>query len=153
MAIAELSSKFNELHGKKGNYIHYYVKGYHYVRSYSIPFNPRSAAQQENRRTFAEAVKSWQKLPAEEQAVYREAARRTSDRGYNLFISMYMKGKTLPVTSPAGRIKMQDTCFHAPFMVQSNSVSIPFRSGNDPVCLYQPFTRHKTRGLPASPAA
>lgn len=153
MAIAKLSSNFNELHGKNGNYIHYYVKGYHYVRSYSIPRNPRSMAQQKNRSTFAEAVKSWQELSHEARGIYNRIASNERYSGYNLFISMRMKGIFPDEKIPQRKIQLRGITFHDPYMIQTNSVSIPYPAGNCPLCLNQRFNMLKIPGVPVSPAA
>jgi len=139
MGKIEINSKVDTFHGKTGNYIHYYVKGYHYVRTYTIPRNPRSAAQQKNRNAFADAVKLWQELTQAEQAIYNRISRKTRYSGYNLFISMCMKGMSLPEIIAGNSIRVQGMSFHVPHMLRATSVSTPFTARNDPVCLRQPL--------------
>lgn len=134
MAKAKLSSYIKELNGRSGRYIHYNVKGYQYVRSYAIPHNPRTAAQQKNRAAFAEAVKLWQELSPGEKMIYKKKALRKSCRGYNLFISMQMKGSYLEERLPVKNIQVKDSLYPHTDMIKVNSVSIPFLAGIDSLC-------------------
>ena len=126
MAKAELRSYLKELHGRAGNYIHYNVKGRQYVRSHAIPCNPRTQAQQKNRATFADAVKLWQELPPEERIIYNRKALRKPYSGYNLFISMQMKGESTEGLNHSNMIKSEGRLFPPACMNLTNSVSIPF---------------------------
>lgn len=64
----------------------YYVK-----MRYYRPTNPRTAEQQANRSMFAEAMASWQGLTATEKQKWNKMAIKHSRRGFNLYISSYMK--------------------------------------------------------------
>lgn len=94
MAKIVLKSNIKSIHGRTGNLIYYNVKGYQYARAYSIPLNPRTEAQQQNRTRFAQAVLLWHKLPHDEKTVYDRLTIGKSFSGYNLFISNHMKGIT-----------------------------------------------------------
>jgi hypothetical protein len=126
MAAVKLRSYLKELNGRYGDYIFYNIKGRQYMRSYSIPRNPRTEAQQENRSVFAEAVKLWQTLSAEEKHIYNRLASRKALTGYNLFISMHMKGITLQqkTADNKGYIKLDHQYVNR--SKAGNSVIIPY---------------------------
>ena len=94
MAKIILHPSILSIHGRIGDIIFYNVCGFQYARSYTIPRNPRTEAQQKNRATFAEAVKLWQVLSKKEKSIYNRMAAEKPMNGYNLFISMTMKGVT-----------------------------------------------------------
>ena len=94
MAKVTFKSYIKSAHGRLGNVIYYNVKGCQYARSYSIPRNPRTAAQQQNRATFADAVRAWQELPQSGKFMYNKMAMGQKSSGYNIFISMRMKDVT-----------------------------------------------------------
>lgn len=94
MAKVIPASFIKSIHGHIGNIILYNVNGNQYARSYTIPRNPRTKVQQKNRTAFAEAVKLWQKLSDEDKSCYNLMAKGKPLTGYNLFISMNMKGIT-----------------------------------------------------------
>ncbi|HOP64805.1 MAG TPA: hypothetical protein PK906_15620 [Spirochaetota bacterium] len=91
--MAKVTFRFpvKSVHGRVGNVIYYSVNGHNYARSYSIPENPRTEAQQANRASFAEAVKEWQALPETVKTFYNRMAAGKPLSGYNIFISMKMK--------------------------------------------------------------
>jgi hypothetical protein len=127
MAKEKLSSYLKELRGRSGSYIHYNVKGRQYVRSYAVPSNPRTAVQQKNRTLFAHAVKAWQGLSPEQKNIYNRKAAGRPFTGYNLFISMAMKGISAPlkdayekINSP-GKIHSYSVCH----MDQFRTISVP----------------------------
>jgi len=126
MAKAKLSSYLKELHGRAGNYIHYNVNGRQYVRSHAIPRNPRTQLQQENRAAFAVAVKLWQELSPEEKMIYNRKALRKPYSGYNLFISMQMKGESTEGLNHSNAVKSKDRLFPPACMNRIGSVSIPY---------------------------
>ncbi|NLV67068.1 MAG: hypothetical protein GXY14_05260 [Spirochaetes bacterium] len=92
MAKVKLPSYIKSIHGKRGNIIYYNVRGIQYSRSWSMPENPRTPLQQQNRRNFSESVKLWQSLDPEEKKTYNDMAAPLGRKGYNLFISMQMDG-------------------------------------------------------------
>lgn len=134
MAKAKLSSYLKELHGRAGKYIHYNVKGRQYVRSYAIPRNPRTVAQQENRTTFAEAVKLWQELSPEERMIYNRKALGKPYSGYNLFISIQMKGKSQEGLNHSDNTQVKARLYPQPDMLKANSVSLPYLAGTACTC-------------------
>jgi len=138
MAKAKLKSYLKKLHGRSGNYIHYNVKGRQYVRSYAVPANPRTDAQQKNRCTFALAVRSWQELSPGHKLIYNRKAIKKSFSGYNLFISMMMKGQSLPTNDTEGKDRINNRYFNTTFITGINSVSIPSLPGINSECLHNP---------------
>jgi len=94
MAKIILHPSILSIHGRIGDIIFYNVCGFQYARSYTIPRNPRTEAQQNNRATFADAVKLWQGLSKKDKSIYNRMAADKPVNGYNLFISMTMQGMT-----------------------------------------------------------
>jgi len=81
----------------RGNFkkekIYYVVKGEQYVRSYAVPFNPRTPGQQARRAIFADAVSVWKNMTEEEKEVWnhRVKVRSLKMLGRNLYISFRLK--------------------------------------------------------------
>ena len=126
MANVKLRSYLKELHGRTGNYVFYNVKGRQYVRSYAKPRNPKSAAQQKNRSTFAEAVKLWQVLSPEEKKIYKKIAKNMPCSGYNLFISIQIRGKSSGEKKSDKCEYLQNRLLNSPNIKAGNSVSKPY---------------------------
>lgn len=91
MARIRLSSYLQSVSGRLGNIVYYNTNGKEYARVYTIPGNPDTEGQRAVRRTFGDAVKSWQMLPEDKKQNYNMKARRLPISGYNLYISLYMK--------------------------------------------------------------
>lgn len=121
MAKIKLKSYIKSVHGRLGNVVYYNVKGYQYARSYSIPLNPRTEAQQKNRSSFADAVHAWQNSADEIKASYNELAEGKPLSGYNLFISMHMKGEVYE-KGITGEIHGADSLLSASPLLLTNSV-------------------------------
>ncbi len=124
MAKVKFRSPVQSIHGRLGNIIFYNVKGNNYARSWSIPTNPRTEAQQKNRVNFADAVKLWQVLTDSEKAEYNRMAAGKPLSGYNLFISMKMKNISPEVLNISHRGQVQECCIHTPYIHDINSVSV-----------------------------
>ncbi|HPS57382.1 MAG TPA: hypothetical protein PK514_04690 [Spirochaetota bacterium] len=92
MSKVTLNPMFQNHSGRMGRIVHYSLFGKQYCRIHVIPKNPRTECQQAVRRTFADAVNSWRRLLPEQKAEYNRKARKKRMRGYNLYISKYMKG-------------------------------------------------------------
>jgi len=138
MAKIRFKSYIKSAHGRMGNIIYYNVKGHQYARSYSIPRNPRTEAQQKNRESFAEAVKIWQSLTEKEKSRYNHMAAGKPLSGYNLFISMQMKGL---ISEEASREEL----IYAPYTLRSTSVSPASPSTTASLHLHRSV---KTPGIP-----
>jgi hypothetical protein len=93
MANVKLASYLTEVSGRLGNYVYYSSYGREYVRVYVIPENPDTDAQKIVRKTFGDAVRSWQSLPDEEHQKFNKKARRLNLSGYNLYISTFIKDR------------------------------------------------------------
>jgi hypothetical protein len=91
MATATPNILINSIRGRIGNVVFYTRYGRQCVRTYVIPRNPDTEAQRAVRRSFADAVASWQAMPPEEQHEYNRKARYLNMSGYNLYISNYLK--------------------------------------------------------------
>jgi len=77
--------------GRIGGIVFYNNNDMLYARIKAIPANPDTEEQRIVRKTFGDAVRSWQSLPIEDKQKYNKKARRLSKKGYNLYISLYMK--------------------------------------------------------------
>jgi len=142
MAKIRFKSYIKSGHGRMGNVIYYNVKGYQYARSYSIPRNPRTEAQQKNRACFAEAVSIWQCLTEKEKSRYNRMAAGKPLSGYNLFISMQMKGL---ISEKARMVKVKDELIHTPYTLRSTSVPPSSPSTTASLHLHRSV---KTPGIP-----
>jgi hypothetical protein len=91
MATATPGILINSISGKIGNVVFYLRQGCQCVRAHVIPRNPDTEAQRFVRRSFAEAVRSWQTMTREDKYTYIRRARYLNMSGYNLFISNYIK--------------------------------------------------------------
>jgi hypothetical protein len=138
MAKAKLCSYLKSLHGRERNFIYYTIKGRQYVRAYAVTHNPRSAAQQKNRTSFAEAVRTWQELSPEQKNFYNMKAEKKPYSGYNLFISISMKSGSFPVLLNDKKDMIRD---RYPFKASPgyiNSVPLPYLSVIAAGCVYKP---------------
>lgn len=75
--------------------------GRDYARAYVKPANPDTDGQRIVRKTFGDAVRSWQGLSPEDKRKYNKQALRLNKSGYNLYISRYMK-ENISSHRPAG---------------------------------------------------
>ena len=64
-------------------------KGIPYMRTYTVPKDPKTELQLEHRALWARAVDAWHALGPDEKRRYSKAARRMT--GYNLYIKEYIK--------------------------------------------------------------
>jgi hypothetical protein len=135
MAKVVLASYIKSIHGRLGNVIFYNVKGNQYARAWSMPRNPRTAKQQKNRKTFAEAVKLWQSMSPGEKEAYNIMARGKPLSGYNLFISMYMKGYGIKIKFIIRAAETERAAVSAPSHLRVSSGTPPF------IYLYTAFTK------------
>ena len=123
MAKAFLNEHFKSIHGHIGGIVFYNINGIQYVRSHSIPYNPKTLSQQKNRGTFAAAVKQWQVLKPEERYVYKQMARYKPFSGYNLFISMKMKEAAGKIMNAIPKPMLMH--FTAPALILRAYTSVP----------------------------
>ncbi len=93
MAVAELNPLISAISGRMGNLVFYIRQNRQCIRSYVLPRNPDTDAQRIIRRTFADAVKSWQAMTRDEKYIFTRKARGLQMSGYNLYISEYMTKK------------------------------------------------------------
>lgn len=111
------------IHGRAGNYIFYNVKGRQYIKSYTIPHNPRTGKQQKNRLAFAECVKQWQRLPQAEKNLLSRMAEGKPLSGYNLFLSLMMREIRPELVIKAYKLLMKKLLTPVPDMIRDSSVS------------------------------
>jgi hypothetical protein len=76
--------------GKMGDAVFYSIGNRSYMRTYVIPRNPRTEAQQKNRSLFAEAMASWKTLTSEEKYLYKTRTRDLDMHPHNLYIREYI---------------------------------------------------------------
>lgn len=109
-------------------------KGRQYRRSYVIPANPKTPAQQAVRNNFKNAVDAWHNFDALQKQAYGYLATPLQISGFNLWVSRYQKaatsGQTLP-TEPKEGIKQIGTSY--------SSVSTGFATGQGPHTLEGPI--------------
>ena len=158
MAKLILPSYIESIHGRAGDTIFYTVTGTQYARAFTHPRNPRTRSQQKNRASFAQGVKAWQKLSAQEKSLYNRLAHGKSQSGYNLFISMHMKGTERTENSNAVRHQANVHLLSPSYMHQGTSVYASVlldsatiyskeaaRVGNSPPCAINVLS-HLSRG-------
>ena len=131
MARVELASSFKSIRGSKGAMVFYSYNGRHYIRSRVTPRNPNTEAQVFVRRTFGDAVRAWQELGDEQKRRFNRRARMRSGKGYNLFISEYVKERM-----PASRTVTNGSPFPAvtgsPGYLRGSSVPAPLQPRKGP---------------------
>jgi len=125
MAKVKFRSPIQSIHGRIGNIIFYTVNGNNYARSWSIPKNPKTDAQQKNRVNFADAVKLWQELTDAEKAEYNRMAAGKPLSGYNLFISIKMKNISPEVLKVSQSGQVKECYIYTPYLQAVTSVSAP----------------------------
>ncbi|HPS57879.1 MAG TPA: hypothetical protein PK514_07210 [Spirochaetota bacterium] len=141
MAKLTLNPMFHNLRGSIGRIVHYNRYGMQYCRIHVIPSNPRTECQQAVRATFADAVRSWQQLSPDEKSVYNRKARYKPVKGYNLYISQFMKAN-MPAAVKKPDKGTQEVCSRF-----SHSTPEAFTSVATPLfiadSLYSPVTHGK----------
>ncbi|MBN2038880.1 MAG: hypothetical protein JW864_02495 [Spirochaetes bacterium] len=96
MATAQTVQLFTSISGRIGNAVFYMRGTRQCIRTYIVPANTITEARRTVRRTFAQAVKSWQQqMPEHLKYAYKGKARGTRMSGYNLYISEFMRNKTV----------------------------------------------------------
>lgn len=136
MAIATLNPILTGINGRIGSIVFYKRRDRQCIRTYVKPHNPDTTAQKIIRRTFAEAVKSWQSISRDEKYKYNRKARCTQMSGYNLYISGYMKNQISDLHNP----ELQLYPYSNPLIFHSVSYS-----DNTQFPKINPFTRLKFR--------
>ncbi len=122
MAKIKLNPQIKSISGRAGNIIYYNVAGRQYARSYSIPCNPRTGSQQKNRAAFGEVSKLWKYLPAEDRALYNKLAEGKTFSGYNIFVSMFMRGITVQALMSILKKQTGGLYIYTPGLIRNNSV-------------------------------
>jgi hypothetical protein len=92
-----------------------------------VPRNPDTLLQRNVRRSFADAVKSWQFLTDEEKYKFTRKARRTHMSGYNLFISEFIKESISAGSRPEERLSFTDLLNSSGIHIYIHSVSASLR--------------------------
>lgn len=73
-----------------GDAVFYSIGNRSFMRTYVIPRNPRTEAQQKNRSLFAEAMASWKALPPKEKFLYKVRTQDLDMHPHNLYVREYM---------------------------------------------------------------
>ena len=130
MATLTLNPLFRTINGRLGDIMFYNSDGRLYARAKARTVNPDTEAQRIARRTFGDAVRSWQSLSADEQQRYNKKARRVSKKGYNLYISIYMKNNTVKSENRNGGkgLYLASTAYPAGVLPVEYSVAGAFHS-------------------------
>ncbi len=112
MATATPNILINSIRGRIGNVVFYTRHGIQCVRTHVIPRNPDTEAQRFVRRSFRDAVRSWQIMSTDERYVYNRKARYLNMSGYNLYISNYLKKVMQAVNhTPINELKSKVSSF------------------------------------------
>ncbi len=119
MARVELASYLKAVDGRIGNFVYYSAYGREYLRVYVKPENPDTVAQKTVRKTFGNAVRSWQSLSGEEKQKHNKKAYRLNLSGYNLYISLFMKDNL-----PKNDIKSENRTLYINSMKHSDRIHI-----------------------------
>lgn len=101
-----------------------------FLRDYTPPGNPRTDAQQARRGLFADAVRSWQALHNDEKARWNRLARkgrRKTVRGYHLFISSVLYGRTEPVVAGTASFLKKGSSYAPLMKLRCSSVAAPLK--------------------------
>lgn len=125
MAIATPAPMIKAIHGRIGKLVFYHSRGKQCVRTHVIPRNPDTEAQRSVRRSFADAVFSWQSMSPEERHTYNRKARYMNMSGYNLYISQYMKTRLVRLYSP---YPLSAATLPVPILCPVPSVSKPYKA-------------------------
>ena len=123
MAIATLNPFLVSISGRIGCLVFYPRKKKQCIRMYVVPRNPDTILQRNVRRSFADAVKSWQALTTEEKYKYIRRARGTNMSGYNLYISEYIKETISTRSNSELKISFQDLLYSSGVQRHIHSVS------------------------------
>lgn len=122
MAKIILKPHIKSIHGMAGGMVFYNVAGVQLVRRYSIPRNPRTEIQQANRSAFALAIQCWHMTTPAEKSFYERIAYGMNCSGYNLFISMRMRGITTSMLKLMNMKRQVPLTHHVPYMKAGTSV-------------------------------
>ena len=93
MATATLNPVIDSISGSVGKMVFYTRHGKTLMRTWIMPPNPRTEAQQANRGLFRQAMAAWQGLSRGKKDALNVQARKLGITGHNLFISRYMKAQ------------------------------------------------------------
>ena len=126
MATAILNPMFESISGRIGNAVFYRRGNRQCIRTYAVPNNPGTVLQREVRRSFAIAVKSWQKMTPDERYAYTRKARRMNMSGYNLFISFFITGRLIRERKYNAILKSDSFFRRNKYHNRINTVSVPF---------------------------
>ena len=127
MATATLNPLLRSISGRIGNVVFYRRHNKQCIRLYVVPRNPDTLLQRNVRRSFADAVKSWQSLTDEEKYKFTRKARRTHMSGYNLFISEFIKESISAGSRPEERLSFTDLLNSSGIHIYIHSVSASLR--------------------------
>lgn len=133
MARIVLNERYDKLYGRVGDLVHYRWKGKDCARIYVIPRNPRTEAQQANRKLLAQASVSWRELPETVKRLYNFKAMKQRCRmsGFNLYVSDYISGRIKRSAVESRRNAETGTgssCRHSPDPLHMQSVRSNNRS-------------------------
>ncbi len=126
MATATPNILIKSIHGRIGNIVFYYSRGKQCVRTHVIPRNPDTEAQRAVRRSFGDAVRTWQSMSTDERSAFTKKARFLNMSGYNLYISKYIKTKISGTKSANSAAISPDSSQFALYPDLITSVSKPY---------------------------
>ncbi|MBI4979491.1 MAG: hypothetical protein HZC28_18585 [Spirochaetes bacterium] len=131
MTTAIFSPIVTDIRGRFWDVVFSVWRGIHYVRRH-VPHNTSNTpAQAAQRRSFAEAVRSWQTHDRDQQRRWSQAAKHLNMSGYNLYISRYMTGKSGIEQDEDAATSVMPALKHA----VADRHPLRFRSGKEPFVL------------------
>ncbi len=118
MATAAQGILIKSIHGRIGNLVFYCRRRTasstmtQCVRAHVIPRNPDTEAQRKVRRSFGDAVRTWQSMSLDDRHAFNRKARYLNMSGYNLYISNYIKRviqtvSNTPTDEPKSKLSSQ----------------------------------------------
>jgi len=93
MAHVLLNPILKSISGRMGPVVFYHYNDRQYMRRYVVPRNPNTIEQTKRRKTFADAVNSWQTLAEYKKTQWNHRALALPMSGYNLYISKQMRNE------------------------------------------------------------
>ena len=117
MAYVILNPILKSISGRIGSVVFFHYNDRQYMRRYVVPRNPNTTEQTKRRKTFADAVNTWQTLAEYKKTQWNLRALALSMSGYNLYISKQIRNEL-----PEAPAKETDFVASPSLLVRTHSV-------------------------------
>ncbi len=130
MATAATGIIINSLSGRLGNVVYLHKAAYRQQYDGEVRARACHPAQsgyrslEKSARTFSDAVRSWQAMPAEERYAFNRRARYMNMSGYNFYISQYMKSSISDKSATSEACPPRNVALYPVFFNRFRSSSI-----------------------------